>query len=243
MQITSDEAEAMIRAAKGKAANIGIAVSIVILDMAGHPKAFLRMDDSWLGSVDVAMKKAKTSVLFQSATQDVWEVCKPGAQAHGLESTNGGLVTFAGWHTPEGHGRSVDRSHRSFRRSSRTGFRNCRCRCGGLASPLAFHWRGNRGTSDMSRKILITGAGSGLGEGAAVGMARNGHHVIAAALTWPQVTALRAKAGGAGPAVAARRKARSTGPLRCQPGLRLGFRYPGQQCRRRGRRPYCRNPD
>ena len=45
----------------------------------------------------------------------------------------------------------------------------------------------------MSRKILITGAGSGLGEGAAIGIARNGHEVIAAALTWPQVTALRAK--------------------------------------------------
>ena len=43
MQITSDEAEAVIRAAKGKAANTGIAVSIVILDMAGHLKAFLRM--------------------------------------------------------------------------------------------------------------------------------------------------------------------------------------------------------
>ena len=46
----------------------------------------------------------------------------------------------------------------------------------------------------MSRKILITGAGSGIGEGVAIGMARNGHEVIAAALTWPQVTALRAKA-------------------------------------------------
>ena len=46
----------------------------------------------------------------------------------------------------------------------------------------------------MGRKILITGAGSGLGEGAAIGMARDGHEVIAAALSWPQVTALRAKA-------------------------------------------------
>jgi NAD(P)-dependent dehydrogenase (short-subunit alcohol dehydrogenase family) len=35
-------------------------------------------------------------------------------------------------------------------------------------------------------KILITGAGSGLGEGAAIGIARNGHQVIAAAQTWPQ---------------------------------------------------------
>jgi short-subunit dehydrogenase len=43
----------------------------------------------------------------------------------------------------------------------------------------------------MARTILITGAGSGLGEGAAVGLARNGHTVIATAESWPQVTALR----------------------------------------------------
>ena len=45
----------------------------------------------------------------------------------------------------------------------------------------------------MYRKILITGAGSGLGEGAAIGLAQSGHEVIAAAQLWPQVTALRAK--------------------------------------------------
>jgi NAD(P)-dependent dehydrogenase (short-subunit alcohol dehydrogenase family) len=43
------------------------------------------------------------------------------------------------------------------------------------------------------RTILITGAGSGLGEGAAIGLAREGHQVIAAAQGWPQVTALRSK--------------------------------------------------
>jgi len=46
------------------------------------------------------------------------------------------------------------------------------------------------------RKILITGAGSGLGAGAAIGLARNGHTVIATAETWPQVTALRDKIAG-----------------------------------------------
>lgn len=46
----------------------------------------------------------------------------------------------------------------------------------------------------MPRKILITGAGSGLGEGAAFGLARQGHDVIAGAQSWPQATALRAKA-------------------------------------------------
>ncbi|MEI9923494.1 MAG: hypothetical protein WDN50_08165 [Bradyrhizobium sp.] len=46
----------------------------------------------------------------------------------------------------------------------------------------------------MTRKILITGAGSGLGEGAAIGLARKGHDIIATAQNWPQVTALRTKA-------------------------------------------------
>lgn len=45
----------------------------------------------------------------------------------------------------------------------------------------------------MSKTILITGAGSGFGEGAAIGMARNGHNIIATAQISPQVAALRNK--------------------------------------------------
>jgi uncharacterized protein GlcG (DUF336 family) len=96
MALTSDRADALIKAAKAKAAEIGIAVSVVVLDVAGHLKAFSRMDGAWLGSIDVAMRKAKTSVLFEIETQALSEVCKPGAQAEGLERTNDGLVTFAG---------------------------------------------------------------------------------------------------------------------------------------------------
>lgn len=50
----------------------------------------------------------------------------------------------------------------------------------------------------MTKTILITGAGSGFGEAAAIGMARNGHKVIATAQFSPQVTPLREKAKALG---------------------------------------------
>ena len=50
----------------------------------------------------------------------------------------------------------------------------------------------------MAKTILITGAGSGFGEGAAIGMARNGHNVIATVQVSPQVTPLRTKAAELG---------------------------------------------
>ncbi|MEG3151380.1 SDR family oxidoreductase [Sphingomonas sp. ZT3P38] len=45
----------------------------------------------------------------------------------------------------------------------------------------------------MTKTILITGAGSGFGKGAAIGMARNGHDIIATCEVSPMVSALRAE--------------------------------------------------
>jgi NAD(P)-dependent dehydrogenase (short-subunit alcohol dehydrogenase family) len=50
----------------------------------------------------------------------------------------------------------------------------------------------------MSKTILITGAGSGLGEAAALGMAANGHRIIATTHVSSQVTPLRLKAAKLG---------------------------------------------
>ena len=81
-------------AARGTA--MGVPVNLVLLDQGTHLKAFLRMDGAVLGSIDVAIQKARTSVLFEAASEAVWEYCKPGAPAHGLEHSNGGLAPFAG---------------------------------------------------------------------------------------------------------------------------------------------------
>jgi short-subunit dehydrogenase len=50
----------------------------------------------------------------------------------------------------------------------------------------------------MSKTILVTGAGSGLGKGAAFGMAKNGHNIIATAQVSSQVTPLREEAAALG---------------------------------------------
>jgi NAD(P)-dependent dehydrogenase (short-subunit alcohol dehydrogenase family) len=49
-----------------------------------------------------------------------------------------------------------------------------------------------------TRRILITGAGSGFGELAAIGLAKEGHDVIAGVQIWPQATQLRQKVADLG---------------------------------------------
>jgi NAD(P)-dependent dehydrogenase (short-subunit alcohol dehydrogenase family) len=50
----------------------------------------------------------------------------------------------------------------------------------------------------MKKRILITGAGSGFGEGTALGLAKKGHDVIASVQIWPQAIKLREKAESLG---------------------------------------------
>ncbi len=50
----------------------------------------------------------------------------------------------------------------------------------------------------MAKTILITGAGSGLGHGTALGLAEKGHKVIATVENWPQASQLMADAENAG---------------------------------------------
>lgn len=94
--ITIEQARKVIAAGEARAAEIGVAANIAVLDGAVHLKAFGRMDGALLGSIDIAIGKARTSALFGMATQDVGEFCKPGGTSLGLENSNGGLVVFAG---------------------------------------------------------------------------------------------------------------------------------------------------
>ncbi len=96
MALTSRQAQAVIEAAQARASALGVPVVVSVIDGGCHLKAFQRMDGAPLGSIDVAPGKARTAALFGCNSEDVWEYCKPGAPAPGLELSNGGLMTFGG---------------------------------------------------------------------------------------------------------------------------------------------------
>lgn len=96
VSINTEQANGILTAALAKAGKIGVAVNIAVLDAGIHLKAFARMDGAVLGSIDVAIGKARTAALFGIASQSVWDYCKPGAAAHNLEASNGGLMPFPG---------------------------------------------------------------------------------------------------------------------------------------------------
>lgn len=96
MDISQAHSDSVIAAAKAKATEIAVPMNVAVLDAAANLKAFVRMDGALLGSIDIAMGKAKTAALFGMNTEAVGEFCKPGGTSPGLEQTNGGLVVFAG---------------------------------------------------------------------------------------------------------------------------------------------------
>src|SRR5215813_14434319 len=96
MSLSSHQAQIVIDGAETKAHELGLPVVIAVLDAGAHLKAFRRMDGAVLASIDIAIRKASTAVRFQANSEAVWEYCKPGAPAHGLELTNGGLAPFGG---------------------------------------------------------------------------------------------------------------------------------------------------
>jgi uncharacterized protein GlcG (DUF336 family) len=96
MEITQIQASRAINQAVEKATQLDVNANITVLDSFGHLKNFLRMDNAYLGSIDVAMGKAKTAMLFRMNSEAVGEFLNPENKTYGLVNTSGGLVGFKG---------------------------------------------------------------------------------------------------------------------------------------------------
>ncbi len=96
LDINALQARAVVDGAILKAVELGLNMDIAVVDVGGNLKAFLRMDGAWLGSIDIAVKKARTARLFDMPTGDIGGLSQPGGPLYGIEHSNGGLVTFPG---------------------------------------------------------------------------------------------------------------------------------------------------
>ena len=96
MNITLEQAEKAIAAAKQKAIAIDTKMNIAIVDAGANLVAFARMDGAWLGSLDISIKKAKTARFFDMNTGIVGELSQPGGSLYNIEHSNNGLITFPG---------------------------------------------------------------------------------------------------------------------------------------------------
>jgi uncharacterized protein GlcG (DUF336 family) len=94
------DAKRMLEAGEAKAASIGIAYNIAVVDAGGALVAFTRQDGALIGSIDLAIGKAITARLFDKRTSDLAKMAQPGAQLFGIEQSNGGKVVIFGGGLP-----------------------------------------------------------------------------------------------------------------------------------------------
>lgn len=96
MNISLEQAEQIIVAAKAKSVEIDTKMNIAVVDAGANLVAFVRMDGAWLGSLDISIKKAKTARFFDMDTGIIGSLSQPGGPLFNIEHSNQGLITFPG---------------------------------------------------------------------------------------------------------------------------------------------------
>ncbi len=94
--ISLDQAHAVLAAAINKAREISTKMDVAVIDAGGNLKAFARMDGAWIGSIDIAQKKAKTARYFDMNSGEIGKLSQPGGPLYQIEISNNGLISFPG---------------------------------------------------------------------------------------------------------------------------------------------------
>lgn len=94
--ITLEQANLVVQTCIEKSRQIGVKMDVAVVDAGANLKAFARMDDAWLGSIDIAIKKARTARFFNMDTEAIGGLSQPGGPLFNIEHSNNGLITFPG---------------------------------------------------------------------------------------------------------------------------------------------------
>jgi uncharacterized protein GlcG (DUF336 family) len=95
--LTLEDARKVIAAAEKKATALQQPMNIAVADAGGNLVAHVRMDEAWMGSIDISIKKAFTARAFDIATKDLAKLSQSGGPFFGIQASNEGRVMiFAG---------------------------------------------------------------------------------------------------------------------------------------------------
>jgi uncharacterized protein GlcG (DUF336 family) len=95
--LTLAAARAIVAAVQAEARELGVAMSVAVVDAGDQLVAFERMDAADLVGVTLARDKAFTALVNRMPTRDLAPIVQPGAEFYGYESIAGGrTIVFAG---------------------------------------------------------------------------------------------------------------------------------------------------
>lgn len=94
--LTTEQAQTALAAALQRAKALDLKMNIALVDAGANLKAFIRMDGAWLGSIDIAIKKARTARLFDMNSGEIGKLSQPGGPLYQIEGSSGGLISFPG---------------------------------------------------------------------------------------------------------------------------------------------------
>ncbi len=95
--LTLADARRIIGAAEQKSIEINQPMNIAVVDCGGNLISHIRMDNAWIGSIDISIKKAYTSRAFDISTKELAQHSQSGNQFFGIHASNDGKVMiFAG---------------------------------------------------------------------------------------------------------------------------------------------------
>ncbi|MBH8563065.1 heme-binding protein [Nostoc sp. CENA67] len=95
--LTLKDAQKIVASAEQKAIEIGQPMNIAVVDHGGNLITHVRMDEAWIGSIDIAIKKAYTARAFNISTKELAAHSQCGGEFFGIHASNNGKVMiFAG---------------------------------------------------------------------------------------------------------------------------------------------------
>ena len=95
--ISLDMANLLIEKVKAKAKEMGVNAVVAVSTAAGRPISIQCMEDAFIASFDIALKKTFTSVSLKMSTDELSRLSQPGQPLYGIQFTNdGNIVIFGG---------------------------------------------------------------------------------------------------------------------------------------------------